>query len=40
MFGDAAGAAVVSASEEQGIIATDIGADGSSGHAITSLAYK
>ena len=40
MFGDAAGAAVVSASEEQGIIATDIGADGSSGHAITSLAYR
>ena len=40
LFGDAAGAAVVSASEEQGIIATDIGADGSSGHAITSLAYR
>ncbi len=40
LFGDAAGAAVVSASEETGIIATDIGADGSSGLAITSLAYR
>ncbi len=40
LFGDAAGAAVVSASEEKGIIATDIGADGASGMAITSLAYR
>ena len=40
LFGDAAGAAVVSASEEQGIISTDIGADGASGLAITSLAYR
>lgn len=40
LFGDAAGAAVVSASEETGIISTDIGADGSSGLAITSLAYR
>lgn len=40
LFGDAAGAAVVSASEETGIIATDIGADGASGMAITSLAYR
>lgn len=40
LFGDAAGAAVVSASEEKGIIATDIGADGASGLAITSLAYR
>lgn len=40
LFGDAAGAAVVSASEETGIIATDIGADGASGLAITSLAYR
>lgn len=40
LFGDAAGAAVVSASEEVGIIATDIGADGVSGLAITSLAYR
>lgn len=40
LFGDAAGAAVVSASEENGIIATDIGADGASGMGITSLAYR
>lgn len=40
LFGDAAGAAVVSASEDSGIIATDIGADGASGLAITSLAYR
>ncbi len=40
LFGDAAGAAVVSASEETGIIATDIGADGSGCRAITSLAYR
>lgn len=40
LFGDAAGAAVVSASEETGIITTDIGADGASGMAITSLAYR
>ncbi len=40
LFGDAAGAAVVSASGETGIISTDIGADGASGLAITSLAYR
>ncbi len=40
LFGDAAGAAVVSASEEQGIITEDIGADGASGLSITSLAYR
>lgn len=40
LFGDAAGAAVVSASEENGIITTDIGAEGSSGLSITSLAYR
>ncbi len=40
LFGDAAGAAIVSASEETGIMATDIGADGASGGAITSLAYR
>ncbi|MBQ8301260.1 MAG: ketoacyl-ACP synthase III [Clostridia bacterium] len=40
LFGDAAGAAIVSASEENGIIATDIGADGSGALAITSLAYR
>ena len=40
LFGDAAGAAIVSASEETGIIATDIGADGTGSDAITSLAYR
>ncbi len=40
LFGDAAGAAVVSASVENGIIATDIGADGSGGLSLTSLAYR
>ncbi len=40
LFGDAAGAAVVSASEEPGIIAFDMGADGSGAKAITSLAYR
>lgn len=40
LFGDAAGAAVVSASEETGIIVTDIGADGTGAKAITQLAYR
>lgn len=40
LFGDAAGAAVVAASEEKGIIATDIGADGSGAMAISSMAVK
>lgn len=40
LFGDAAGAAVVSASEENGIITTDIGADGTGAKAITQLAYR
>ncbi len=40
LFGDAAGAAVVAASGETGIIATDIGADGSGAMDISSLAYK
>jgi 3-oxoacyl-[acyl-carrier-protein] synthase-3 len=40
LFGDAAGAAVVSASEEKGIISTDIGADGTGGLTLTSLAYR
>lgn len=40
LFGDAAGAAVVSASEETGIIAVDIGADGTGATAITQLAYR
>lgn len=40
LFGDAAGAAVVSASEETGIITTDIGADGTGAKTITQLAYR
>lgn len=40
LFGDAAGAAVVSASEETGIMETDIGADGTGAKAITALAYR
>ncbi len=40
LFGDAAGAAVVSASEETGIITTEIGADGTGAKAITQLAYR
>lgn len=40
LFGDAAGAAIVSASDEIGIISTDIGADGTGYEAITSLAYR
>lgn len=40
LFGDAAGAAVVSASETSGILSTDIGSDGTGYKAITSLAYR
>lgn len=40
LFGDAAGAAVVSASEETGIMETAMGSDGSGYDAITSLAYR
>lgn len=40
LFGDAAGAAIVSASEDTGIITTAMGADGSSHKAITSLAFR
>ncbi|MCH5211254.1 MAG: ketoacyl-ACP synthase III [Oscillospiraceae bacterium] len=40
LFGDAAGAAVVSASEETGIMTTDMGADGTGAMSITSLAYR
>ncbi len=40
LFGDAAGAAVVSASDENGIISFDMGADGSGHKSITSLAYR
>ncbi len=40
LFGDAAGAAVVSATEEPGIISFDMGADGASYDSITSLAFR
>ncbi len=40
LFGDAAGAAIVSASEENGIMETVMGADGTGYNAITSLAYR
>ncbi len=40
LFGDAAGAAVVAASEETGIMTTDMGADGEGALAITSLAFR
>lgn len=40
LFGDAAGAAIVSVSDEPGIIATEIGADGTGYNAITSLAFR
>lgn len=40
LFGDAAGAAVVSATDEPGIISFDMGADGTGAKSITSLAYK
>ncbi len=41
LFGDAAGAAVLSASDDkQGIIASEIGADGTGSKAITSLAFR
>ncbi len=41
LFGDAAGAAVVSASDDKpGIIASEIGADGTGSKAITSLAFR
>lgn len=41
LFGDAAGAAVLSASDDKtGIIASEIGADGTGSKAITSLAFR
>lgn len=40
LFGDAAGAAVVTASDEQGVLSTWLGANGEDGHNITCLAYK
>lgn len=40
LFGDAAGAAVLTATDEPGIISFDMGADGTGYDAITSLAYR
>lgn len=40
LFGDAAGAAVVKASDKNGILATEIGAKGADGDKLTSLAYR
>jgi 3-oxoacyl-[acyl-carrier-protein] synthase-3 len=40
LFGDAAGAAVLSASDEPGVVEIEIGADGTGGDTLTMLAYK
>lgn len=40
LFGDGAGAAVVEAAEEGGVLSSFLGADGSSGHTLTSLAFS
>ena len=40
LFGDAAGAAVISASDEPGVIEVEIGADGTGGDTLTMLAFK
>ncbi|MDD6484691.1 MAG: ketoacyl-ACP synthase III [Clostridiales bacterium] len=40
LFGDAAGAAVVTATDEPGIISFDMGADGTGAGSITSLAFR
>lgn len=40
LFGDAAGAAVLSTSDEPGVIDVEIGADGAGGDTLTMLAYK
>ena len=40
LFGDAAGAVIYEASEENGIICVDIGANGKDGNTLTSLAYR
>lgn len=40
LFGDAAGAAVVTASDEPGVIECEMGADGTGGDTLTMLAYK
>ena len=40
LFGDAAGAAVISASDEPGVIEVEIGAAGTGGDTLTMLAFK
>lgn len=40
LFGDAAGAAVLSATDEPGVLSFDMGADGTGGKTITSLAFR
>ena len=40
LFGEAAGAAVISASDEPGVIEVEIGADGTGGDTLTMLAFK
>ena len=40
LFGDASGAAVLTASDEPGVIACEMGADGTGGDTLTMLAYK
>lgn len=40
LFGDAAGAAILTASDEPGILSSWIGAKGSDGKQLTSLAYR
>ncbi len=40
LFGDGAGAFVIGASEDSGVLATDIGADGEGGKNLTSLAFR
>lgn len=40
LFGDGAGAFVIGASENEGVLATEIGADGVGGKNLTSLAFR
>ncbi len=40
LFGDAAGAAVMTATDEPGVISFDMGSDGSGHNALTSLAFR
>ncbi len=40
LFGDAAGAVIVEASDKNGILSTEIGAKGADGDKLTSLAYR